>query len=291
VFWQLQVLISLLHFVLDGTVDCSNEQNSNSNTYIIRVGDKKPRQFFIMSFPFVCKKIPFIRHSGTKMIPYFRINMPFVRNARFIAGYTLIEILAVLIIAGVLAALAVPSLKSFTADSRLSSQTNETIADLQFARSEAIRRAMTIIVCKSANPTASSPACDTTAANPWSSGRLIYVDTNNNSTLDAGELIRVRTSLEGTNNKLLGDGTTTGTGNGIGFSANGFRCDLPASLPGACTVNSAGSEKQMILCDQRGVTQARAIVVGVSGRVRLANKGTDMDNANITTATWACPTL
>lgn len=55
-------------------------------------------------------------------------------------GFTLVEMMAVVAIAAVLLAVAVPSFIAATARARLEGAANELSVDLQYARSEAIRR-------------------------------------------------------------------------------------------------------------------------------------------------------
>jgi type IV fimbrial biogenesis protein FimT len=55
-------------------------------------------------------------------------------------GLTLIELMIVITLAGVLVALAIPNFRDFVRRNRLATQSNEFIAAVQFARSEAIRR-------------------------------------------------------------------------------------------------------------------------------------------------------
>lgn len=61
-------------------------------------------------------------------------------------GFTLPELTASLVIAGVLTALAIPSFTGMIRATRLTSTTNDVIASLHYARSEAVKRNTAIIV-------------------------------------------------------------------------------------------------------------------------------------------------
>ncbi|MFC3658969.1 GspH/FimT family pseudopilin [Luteimonas notoginsengisoli] len=67
------------------------------------------------------------------------------------AGFTLIELMVTLAVAGILAAIAVPSMTAMLNANRLSGATGELTAALQLARAEAIRRNTRVTVCASAN--------------------------------------------------------------------------------------------------------------------------------------------
>ena len=85
------------------------------------------------------------------------------------AGFTLIELMITVIIVSILSAMAAPSYRSIVTDMRMSSEINALINDLNFARSEALKRGQTITVCPATNPTSTTIACTTTSnwANGW----------------------------------------------------------------------------------------------------------------------------
>jgi type IV fimbrial biogenesis protein FimT len=65
------------------------------------------------------------------------------------AGFTLIELMVTLAVAGILAAIAVPSMTGLLNANRLSGASGEVAATLQLARAEAIRRNARVTVCAS----------------------------------------------------------------------------------------------------------------------------------------------
>jgi len=62
------------------------------------------------------------------------------------AGLTLLELLVVLAVIAILATIAAPNFQEMLKNNRVSSQTNEIIALLTFARSEAVRRSVPVTV-------------------------------------------------------------------------------------------------------------------------------------------------
>ncbi len=83
-------------------------------------------------------------------------------------GFSLIELMVVIAIAAVLAGLAVPSFQEMIASSNLTSTTNDLIATLARARSDAIRRGKRVTVCMSADRVACTTSGD------WTQGWIIF---------------------------------------------------------------------------------------------------------------------
>src|SRR5436190_23104803 len=81
-------------------------------------------------------------------------------------GFTAVEILMALAVLGILAALAAPSFRDFANEQRLSSAVGGLAADLQFARTEAIKRNARVLMC-ARTPGATSCAGTATWQNGW----------------------------------------------------------------------------------------------------------------------------
>ena len=199
--------------------------------------------------PFIGLLLPFVGRSRPQIRPFIGKNQPFVLNRAF--GFTLIELIITVTIAGILMGLAAPGFVSFVKNNRLSSQVNELMADLAFARSEGVKRGTNVIVCKSDNPTAATPACN--AGAQWEDGWIIGIDANLNKVLEAGELIvRVHEPLTGKN-------TVRGTG------------DLDDKIAyvgsGLITPAIAGSFR---VCDDRGLSHGKSIDISTTGRAAIA---------------------
>jgi type IV fimbrial biogenesis protein FimT len=88
-----------------------------------------------------------------------------------------------LAVAAILLVVGVPSFREFIDSNRLSSGVNALIADLNMARSEAIKRTRTVTLCASAD----GASCATSGG--WEHGRILFADNNANATVDNGEAV------------------------------------------------------------------------------------------------------
>lgn len=109
-------------------------------------------------------------------------------------GFSLLELLVVLGLVGVLASLAVPSMGALLLKRAVQHSAQALVADLRLARSEAVKRAHTVVVCSSVD----GLVCSASAA--WLEGWIVFADRNANRRLDVSEdLIRVQPRLTGLN--------------------------------------------------------------------------------------------
>lgn len=142
--------------------------------------------------PFICRLTPFVGKNNPMMYPFVCLNRPFVRNS----GLTLVELIIVLTIVGVLAAFAAPGMQRFVANNRLAAQINDLMADVNLARSEAIKRntktTATTTTSTGVCTTATGTSC--TAGGNWANGWLVYYNDNG-----AVTVLKVHETLSGSN--------------------------------------------------------------------------------------------
>lgn len=133
--------------------------------------------------------------------PIIRYIWPFVGKSHFTRGFTLIELLITLVIAGILTAIAVPSMQNFVESNRLSTAANDLLADINLARTEAIKRqggftagaTGRLVMCASSNGTDCSAAPTT-----WNSGWIVFWDQDNSATFSEASndvMLKTHTAL------------------------------------------------------------------------------------------------
>ena len=161
------------------------------------------------------------------------------------SGFTLIELMVTLAVAGILMSIAIPNYQTFILNSRITAQANEFMAAVGLTRSEAIKRATKVSICKSANNT----SC-TTSGN-WAQGWIIFTDGGTEGIKDGTDaIIQVRGPLAGTNT-FIGN---TNVVNYIAYGASGF-----GKQPG--TVSLCPPSPAAVV--------GREIVISSTGRARV----------------------
>lgn len=172
-------------------------------------------------------------------------------------GFTLIELLIAVAVLGLLLTMGVPSMDGFIKNSQVKGQAYEFINTLNYARSEAIKRKERVVLCRSANPTASSPTCGG-AANTWTTGWLIFTDPDDNDVYNSGTDILLKVGSNIPPNVNIRTNSTANRN--IELNADG-------------TTNEGGATARVAICDDRGPNYGRQINISAIGRPKL-EKGT-----------------
>ena len=209
--------------------------------------------------------IPFVWSLNPYKRPLVCQNRPISNNL----GFTLVELIITLVIAGVLLGIGVPNFRTFIQNSRITTQSNELVGELATARSEALKRNLAVVVCRSADPTAGTPTC-TVGGGTWETGWLVFADANANNSFSAADgdtLLRVHEVIAG-NITLRGNSAALGD-------------FLTFNRSGTTTLAVAAQPHHFKLCDSRGPSSARAIVLEPTGRARIDRLSTF--------ATLTCP--
>ncbi len=160
-------------------------------------------------------------------------------------GFTLVELLVVLAVGSSLFAISVPGNGFFLGDSRLASVTNDMVASLHLARSEAIKRNARVTVCKTGHPDAATPNCEPGAR--WEQGWLVFVDGGARGTIDAGDTVlwiqdqpAYQASITPSNYSSYVSYLPTGASQGPNHFANGALSICVAGRQRDIIINSAG---------------------------------------------------
>jgi len=103
-------------------------------------------------------------------------------------GFTLIELMIVVLIAVILITIGVPYLGDYVADQRVRTVTSDIASDIAFTRAKAIEE--------------SRRATITRTGADWSGGWRIWVDLDGDGAYDAGEEVKITQGVTGGSNRL-----------------------------------------------------------------------------------------
>ena len=171
------------------------------------------------------------------------------------AGFTLIELVAVLAILAILMRVAAPGMSRLAATQALAAQSSEFMAALRFARSQALMRGSAVTICASA-PGATPRACQGAHAADWRGGWIVFADRDRRGWPDdRSPLLRVQ-------QPLLRSGGVAGTRGSISFTAAGYSTDASSHYLFSPPAAAAPDAPPAVM-----------VCVSKQGRPRLAGSG------------------
>ncbi len=162
-------------------------------------------------------------------------------------GFTLIELMVVLVIAGIIAATAMPSMQAFVQNNRIKSQMFDLLNAVNVARIEAVKRRTTVSLCRSDDNTDLTPTCGGTA-NTWTTGWLVFEDDDEDGVYDS------------TDDTIILKGGEAGSGVAVMATSNTLIYQ---------TDGSVNTITRFAICDDRGENFGRQIDVMRVGRANI----------------------
>jgi len=169
-------------------------------------------------------------------------------------GFTLIEVIVVMALAGILVAIALPDFVSFMKNNTRTSTVNDLLASMHVARSEAITRNGRVMLC----PSTDGGSCD--GGSDWENGWLVFYDEDGDQDFGGDD--------QKLNYTAGIDGYDVGSSvfeKGLSYRSNG------RAMAGLIADNTG----EFIICDSRGPDFARVIIVPPSGRPRSSDAKSD----------------
>ncbi len=163
-------------------------------------------------------------------------------------GFSLIEIIITIAILGILSSYALPSFSHLLSRNQQRSVLFQLFRHHQLARSEAIKRNQSIILCKSSNARQCNPAAD------WHEGWIIFADTDNNRLLNGTESLIY--SYQGQNYKLSVNYRGFGSHNYIRYFPDGH----------------SSTNGTFVLCSRDDSVSAKSLIISRTGRARIDTK-------------------
>jgi len=189
-------------------------------------------------------------------------------------GFTLIELLVAIAVTSVLVSVALPGFRDLIASSQRDATVYGLIGDLQYARSESIKRAGRIAIC-ARKPDATS-ACSEASVPDWQKGWLVFLDegaiVGRYEAADPGETLLRASGPISPSFRLTTRARVSG-----GMTAPSRRSFVRFGPRGTSNWRGGGT---WLLCEQRDEEQendlrAVAVNLSMSGDVRRARRDGD----------------
>lgn len=201
----------------------------------LRTASHSDRPLFFPPVRFATAYVPMVTPMKSSLYPRNRSAKP---SFKAISGFTLIEAITVMTVAGVLLAIGVPSFKYVTTANRMSSDVNGLLGDLQFARAEAIKEGQPVTVCPTAD---NGVSCANVAT--WQIGWMVFVDNGVTGTVDGNDVVlRIQAPFTNQEQMLSNQAPLSY----ISFNREGFVTTAPT--PVTITLHDSTSNAQYTRC-------------------------------------------
>jgi type IV fimbrial biogenesis protein FimT len=207
-------------------------------------------------------------------------------SSRNTSGFTLVELMIVLVVSAIVLGIGVPAFADFIATNRMAASVNDLVSGLHLARSEAVKRRANSSMCPSSNWNSPNPACN--LAGQVADGWIIFVDCSvpppsqggtcgqPNLVVDAFDT--VFTTHGPMPDTIAGNMTAWPAGTEyVSYGANGF----PRIVAG-----QGQPKTDFQLCDHRGnhdagggIAAARWVQITTTGRPQIYRDQSDIQGA------------
>ncbi|WP_422952707.1 GspH/FimT family pseudopilin [Undibacterium sp. TC4M20W] len=177
------------------------------------------------------------------------------------SGYTIIEVMIVVAILGIISVFAVPQFRNMLSGGRVRTTTDSLLHDLLLVKAIARERGGGVVICKSDNPEATTPACSNVVSNAssntgWAGGWIAFKDANSDGQFNPGDdLLFVQPATMRTFN----EGSVVPTPNNtvaLTFNATGQ--------------NMGGAVQFYVKGNDPDTTRDRYVCVGIGGRILVS---------------------
>lgn len=175
------------------------------------------------------------------------------RPARPAGGFSLVELMITIAVLAVMVSAGLPEFTKFLRESKVRSLASDLRADVQFARSESIRRNARVLVCPRSTTISTVCATPVTAAS-WANGWLVCHDTIADDICDA-------TTTDDPNPTRVRGGTILSSGIASPLSLSG-----PAALVKMLPSGNANALATFTMTST-GTTLTRTLTVAPSGNL------------------------